>query len=214
MMVPKRGRRVQAGEREQRVGQPLMNVLGRMEDARVRSDAEIELEEAIIERPAVPDKGDDSEHGDGEHERIEEMMRRERCPPGEFSDVGRQIRRLVRGAPTKSRDDQRDIDEADASVHVDPEWPRLFRNVVEQKAERAEEDDQRRHRPMEGDRAGAVTIRRRREFLSSNYVSHRKHLALPPSIVDALARGACSRLVLVADALPPWLKRGALYKAL
>jgi hypothetical protein len=46
---------------------------------------------------------------------------------------------------------------ADTDVDIDPERPRLSRNIVEEKPKGAEEDDQPAGRPMKSYSAGAVT---------------------------------------------------------
>src|ERR1700686_5920138 len=48
-MMPESAGGVQACETEQRIGQQLMNLLGRMERARVRGDAGVQPEEARVE---------------------------------------------------------------------------------------------------------------------------------------------------------------------
>ena len=49
-----------------------MDCLGRVENSPVGGDAKIQLEQAIVERSAVPDEGDDPEQGNENHHRIEE----------------------------------------------------------------------------------------------------------------------------------------------
>ena len=63
---------------------------------------------------------------------------------------------------------QSEIDQANADVDVDPEWPRLPRNLVEQKPKGAEKDDQSRDRPMECHGSSAVTCGRRCYALIDN----------------------------------------------
>ena len=65
---------VQAGKGEQGVGQKLVNGLGGMIDGRVRRYAEIQLEEAIVERAPMPDARHDADDGNGEHQEVEQVM--------------------------------------------------------------------------------------------------------------------------------------------
>ena len=60
-MVMQGGENVQSSEREQPVGQQLMDRLGGFEHFTVRSDSEVQLKKAIIKYAAVPDIGDDTE---------------------------------------------------------------------------------------------------------------------------------------------------------
>jgi hypothetical protein len=84
-------------------------------------------------------------------------MHGERCAAAKFADIRRQVRRLVRGPPEEPRDHQSKIEQADADVNIDPERPRLSRNIVEKKPKGVEEDDQRGGRPMKSYGAGAAT---------------------------------------------------------
>ena len=126
---------VQRGHPKQAVSQQLVHILREMEDAGIRGDAKVQLGESIVEGPSMPDKGDEPENRDHDHQRIEEVVRRKRNPPIELADVGRQIGRFVRDSPSKSGDDEREIDEPDAAVEVDPERARFLRDLVKQQTQ-------------------------------------------------------------------------------
>jgi hypothetical protein len=150
-----RARAVQAREGEQGVGQQLVNFLRRMKDGGVRGDAEIQLEDPIVERPPVPEARNDADDRNKEHQDVEQIMDNERCAAAEFVGIRRQVRRPVRGPPEEPRNRESKIEQADADVDIDPERPRLSRNIVEKKAKGAEEEDQRGGRPMKDYRARA-----------------------------------------------------------
>lgn len=85
-------------------------------------------------------------------------MSGERHPSIEFADIGR----LVREAPNKSRDNQREINEPDATMNIGPKWPRRALDLVEEQPEAAEKDNQRRHNPVESDSGRSVARLRQR----------------------------------------------------
>ena len=53
-----------------------MDCLGRVEYGPIGGDAEIQLEQLVIEGPAMPHEGDNAEHGNENHRRVEEVMDR------------------------------------------------------------------------------------------------------------------------------------------
>src|ERR1700722_2928688 len=171
-MVIERGGGVKRGQSEDAVGQHLMNFLRGMKHARIRSDAKIQLGESIVEDASMPDKGDDPENRDEDHQHVQKMVRRKRGAAIELANVRRQIRRLVRRPPHKSADDKREIDKPDAAMDVDPEWPRFLRDVVEQEAERSEKNDQRRDDPVKRDGGRAITCLRRGHALPGREYVH------------------------------------------
>jgi hypothetical protein len=67
----------------------------------------------------------------------------------------------VGSPPEETCDYQSERDQANADVDVDPEWPRLPRNLVDQEPKGAEKDDQSSNRSMERQSASAVTCGRR-----------------------------------------------------
>jgi len=101
---------MQAGEGEQGVGQQLVDFLCRMKDGGIRGDAKIQLEDAIVEQPAVPDPRHDTDNWNDEHEDVEQVMHEKRRAAVELADVRRKVRRLVLGAPEEPRDNQNRID--------------------------------------------------------------------------------------------------------
>ena len=62
-MVPQSGQRVDASEREQRIGEIAVDILRGMKHCTVGFDPKIDLEDAKIESAAVPDEGDDTDLG-------------------------------------------------------------------------------------------------------------------------------------------------------
>ena len=84
-----RGRGVQAREGEQGVGQQLVNFLRRVKDGGVRGDAEIQLEDPIVERPPLRDTRHDADDRNEEHQDVEQIMHGERCAAAEFADIRR-----------------------------------------------------------------------------------------------------------------------------
>ena len=82
------------------------------------------------------------------------MVHGERCSAAELADIRPKVRRLVRGPPENSRDHQSEINQSDADVNIDPERPRRARNIIEQKPQAAEEDDQCGDRPVKSHRTG------------------------------------------------------------
>ena len=89
-------------------------------------------------------------------------MHRERCSTAELADIRMKVRRLVFGPPENPRDHQGKINQSDADVNIDPERPRFSRNIIEQKPQSAEENDQCGDRPVKSHRTGPVTSGRER----------------------------------------------------
>src|ERR1700760_1555637 len=77
--------------------------------------------------------------------------------PRKFADLSRQIRRGMIGTPPNARDDKGENRQADAGVNSQPSREGSVRYVVEQKPDRAPNDQKHSRHPMEGDRAPAVT---------------------------------------------------------
>jgi hypothetical protein len=59
-MMPEGRKGVKPSEREQRVGQVTVDILGRMKDCAVRSNPEIQPIQAKVEYPTVPDESHDA----------------------------------------------------------------------------------------------------------------------------------------------------------
>jgi len=171
-----RARGVQGGQAKQAVGQYLMDLLHRMKDIAIRSDAEVDLNKSEVKGVPVPDIGDNPENWDEDQQHIEEMVRRKRNAAIEFADVGREIGRFVRRSPPKPGDDEGEVDEPDAAMNVDPERLRFLWDIVEQEAERSEENNQRRDGPVEGDGGRAVPRGRGRNPLPGRENVHQSLL--------------------------------------
>ena len=69
-MVPQGRKCVQTRERDERIRQISVNVLGGLKYRRVFLDPQIKVKEAEVENAAMIDEGHDTEDRDYEHQRI------------------------------------------------------------------------------------------------------------------------------------------------
>jgi hypothetical protein len=113
-------------------------------------------------------------------------MHGERCSAAELADIRPKVRRLMRGPPENPRDHRGKINQSDADVNIDPERPRSSRNIIEQKPQAAEENDQRGDRLVKSHRTGPVT-RRRGCHAVLHRISHRQTDLVSQSLCGLLS---------------------------
>ena len=148
-----------------------MDLFRRMINGRIRGNPKVQLKDTVVERSPMPDPRHDADDWNSDHEYIEEVVHSHRRTAAELPNTRWKGRRFVGGPPEEPCNHQSEIDQANADVDVDPEWPRLPRNLVDQEPKGAEKEDQSGDRSMERQSASAVTCGRRCYALIDN-ISH------------------------------------------
>jgi len=133
-MVPKRYQNVNSNQGEQGVGQIPVNIFGRMKNCAVGWNSEIDLEQAEIERTAMPDERYDSDNRNDEHQQVEQAMYGTREAARECTHNCWQCRWRVSSAPPESRHDHHPQEQTQQRVYVDPKclsllWPRIMQET-------------------------------------------------------------------------------------
>jgi len=75
-VVPERRQPMQSRQAEEAVGKHFVNFLGGLIDRLGRGHAEVQLEQAEIEDPGMPDEGDDPHHWQNNHQGVKRPMDR------------------------------------------------------------------------------------------------------------------------------------------